>query len=60
MARLDVDVTPAKSGVGFVVDVQASMLEFMEGRVVVPLLLAGGRLLSPARDLHPSFEINGQ
>lgn len=59
MGRYDVYVTPGRSGIGYVLDVQADLLQGLGTRVVVPLLppKASPR---PARSLNPTFDIAGQ
>lgn len=54
MARFDVYRNSA--GEGFLLDVQADLLSYLNTRVVVPLLPSGGEL-QPARGLNPVFEI---
>ena len=56
MARFDVYVSP--DGPGYVVDVQADLLESLKTRVVVPLLPLESAP-KPARRLNPIFEIAG-
>ena len=59
MARLDVYPMPGRSaGRGYVVDVQARLLDHLATRAVVPLLpqTAGP---PPIRDLNPMFDIDG-
>lgn len=58
MARFDVHPTP-RGGRGYVVDVQAGLLEDLGTRVVAPLLSerAAPKLI---RDLNPVFEIDGK
>jgi toxin CcdB len=57
MARFDVYPMPNDKH-GYVVDVQADLLDHLTTRAVVPLLpLADFQL--PIRDLNPIFEING-
>jgi toxin CcdB len=58
MARLDVYPTPGKSGVGYVVDVQADILSGLATRVVVPLIPESA-LSIIAQDLNPVFVIEG-
>ena len=57
MPRLDVYPTPGRGG-GYVVDVQASLLDSLATRAVIPLLPEAAA--PPAlRDLNPVFEIEG-
>lgn len=58
MARFDVFPTPGRAGSGYVLDVQADLLQDLGTRVVVPLLppFSAPR---PARGLNPLFEIAG-
>lgn len=56
MARFDVYVSP--DGVGYVVDVQADLLDMLQTRVVVPLLPRSDAP-TPAKRLNPVFEIEG-
>lgn len=55
MARYDVYANP---GGGFVLDVQADLLDELKTRVVVPLLPLD-TAPQPARRLNPVFEIEG-
>lgn len=57
MARYDVYPMPG-SGKGYVVDVQAELLEHLHTRVVVPLLPEADAP-TPIRELNPIFVING-
>ena len=57
MARLDVFPTPGR-GRGYVVDVQAPLLDHLATRTVIPLLPADAAP-PPIRELNPVFEING-
>lgn len=57
MARYD--VFPNPSGRGFLLDVQADLLDGLNTRVVVPLMPLDSAP-SPARRLNPAFEIEGQ
>ncbi len=59
MARFDVYPSPAKGGVGYVLDVQADLLRDLDTRVVVPLL-PPEQAPKPASGLNPAFEIDGQ
>lgn len=59
MARFDVFPTPGRAGVGYVLDVQADLLQELGTRVVVPLLPPSSAP-RPARGLNPSFEIAGE
>jgi toxin CcdB len=54
MARYD--VFPNPSGGGFVLDVQANLLDGLKTRVVVPLLANPGDV-KPVRKLNPVFTI---
>ena len=55
MPRLDVYRMPGRRS-GYVVDVQADLLDFLTTRTVVPLLEAASAP-PPIRDLHPVFDI---
>jgi toxin CcdB len=57
MSRLDVYPTPGRGG-GYVVDVQAVLLDHLSTRAVVPLL-AAATAPPPIRDLNPVFDIDG-
>lgn len=57
MARLDVYPTPGRTG-GYVVDVQASLLDHLATRAVIPLLPIT-TAPPPIRDLNPVFDIEG-
>jgi toxin CcdB len=57
MARFDVYPMPNNRR-GYVVDVQANLLNHLVTRVVVPLLPLDA-FQSPIRDLNPIFEIDG-
>lgn len=59
MGRFDVYQTPTKGGIGYVLDVQADLLQDLDTRVVVPLL-PPEVAPKPARELNPAFEIDGQ
>ena len=54
MARFDV----YHGKLGYLLDVQANLLEAITTRIVVPLL-PKGRSLEAARQLNPTFEIDG-
>lgn len=58
MGRFQVYPTPGKGRTGYVLDVQADLLQDLGTRVVVPLLPSE---LAPkaARGLNPAFDING-
>jgi len=56
MAKYDVHQFP--SGDGYLLDVQADLLDHLNTRVVVPLL-AQETAPKPARRLNPVFEIGG-
>lgn len=43
---------------GYLLDVQSRFIDFLETRVVVPLL-PPARVPKPIRDLHPVFSIDG-
>lgn len=57
MARFG--VYPNPDGPGYLLDVQADLLDHLNTRVVVPLLPADSAPL-PAGTLNPVFEIEGQ
>ena len=57
MPRLDIHPMPGR-GVGYVVDVQASLLSHLTTRVVVPLL-PEEKAPPPISELNPVFEIMG-
>lgn len=58
MARLDVYPMPGTGPRGYVLDVQAKLLDHLATRVVVPLLpLAAAP--KPIQDLNPVFAIDG-
>lgn len=59
MARFDVYFMPNRGRAGYLLDVQADLLQDLSTRVVVPLVPsdAGPK---PARDLNPRFTIDGQ
>ncbi|SCM79733.1 CcdB-like toxin protein [uncultured Pleomorphomonas sp.] len=57
MARFDVFQNP--DGNGFLLDVQANLLDGLNTRVVVPLLPASSAPL-PARRLNPIFDIEAE
>jgi toxin CcdB len=59
MGRFDVYATPGKAGIGYVLDVQANLLQGLSTRVVVPLMPPQAAP-KPARGLNPAFEIDGQ
>ncbi len=58
MPRLDVHPTPGRRRLGYVVNVQAELLDHLASRVVVPLLpeAAAAKAIS---ELDPVFEIEG-
>jgi toxin CcdB len=58
MARLDVHPMPGKGGRGYVLDVQAGLLDHLATRAVVPLV-AMANAPTPIKDLNPVFEIDG-
>ena len=55
MARFDVYLGKR----GYVLDVQADLLQAISTRIVVPLLPIG-RSLEAARQLNPTFEVDGR
>jgi len=57
MARLDVYPIPGR-GSGYVVDVQAELLDHLASRAVIPLLPAAAAP-PPIRDLNPVLDIDG-
>lgn len=57
MPRLDVYPTPGH-GSGYVVDVQAGLLEGLATRAVIPLLPTA-TAPAPLRELNPVFDIEG-
>ena len=57
MARFDVYAGP--SGTGYVLDVQADVLEDLNTRIVVPLLPVS-QAPAPARGLNPVFDIGAE
>lgn len=59
MGRFDVYPTPGKAGAGYMLDVQADLLNELGTRVVVPLL-PYETAPKAARGLNPEFEINGR
>jgi len=59
MARFDVYARPETNGGGYVLDVQADLLGELSTRVVAPLL-PPAVAPKPARDLNPTFEIEGK
>jgi len=59
MARLDVYPMPGPRGVGYVLNVQASLLDHLGTRVVVPLVPAE-RTSPPIKELNPVFDIDGE
>ena len=59
MGRYDVYPAPGQGGAGYVLDVQADLLQGLSTRVVVPLLPAEAAP-RPARGLSPAFDIDGQ
>ncbi len=52
------DVHKYQSGTGYLLDVQAELLDHLNTRVVVPLLPKDGAP-QPAARLNPEFEIDG-
>ena len=59
MGRYDVYTVLGQGGTGYVLDVQADLLQDLDTRVVVPLL-PPDRAPKPARGLNPAFRIDGQ
>jgi toxin CcdB len=59
MARFDVYPTPGRDGRGYVLEVQADLLNHLRTRAVVPLL-PRANAPPPIRDLNPVFEIGGE
>ncbi len=59
MALFDIYPTPSKNGGGYVIDVQANLLDYLKTRAVVPLLRKTESLL-PTRDLNPVFMVEGE
>ena len=59
MGRFDVYPSPGKNSTGFVLDVQADLLNELATRVVVPLL-PQDTAPKPARGLNRAFEIDGR
>lgn len=59
MARLDVYPMPGKDGRGYVVDVQARLLDHLATRAVVPLVPQAAAP-PPIRDLNPVFDIDDE
>lgn len=57
MARFDVYKNP--DGSGFLIDVQANLLDHLNTRVVVPLMLPN-EAPSPANRLNPTFQIGDE
>lgn len=57
MARFD--VFPNPDGNGFLLDVQANLLDGLNTRIVVPLIPASSAPL-PAKRLNPVFEIGAE
>jgi toxin CcdB len=53
------DVYPNQSGPGYLLDVQADILQQMSTRAVVPLLPLS-EALKPAKTLNPVFDIAGE
>jgi toxin CcdB len=56
VARFDLHRLPG--GEGYLLDVRSPFSDFLETRVVVPLL-PPGQLPKPIRDLHPVFDVDG-
>ncbi|MDP9095188.1 MAG: CcdB family protein [Pseudomonadota bacterium] len=59
MSRFDVYARPGRTGVGYVIDVQADALTIFPSRVVVPLI-HHAEAPKPFRGLNPVFMIAGQ
>ncbi|MCB8883452.1 CcdB family protein [Acidisoma cellulosilytica] len=59
MARFDIHPMPREGRAGFLLDVQANLLQDLSTRVVIPLLPVA---LAPqgAGDLNPTFDIQGR
>jgi toxin CcdB len=57
MARFDVYASP--DGRGYLLDVQADLLDSLNTRVVVPLMPVG-TAPSPAKRLNPEFDIQNE
>lgn len=55
MARFDVYANPG--GAGYLLDVQADLLDGLNTRIVVPLMAANDAP-TPTRRLNPTFKIN--
>jgi len=64
MARYDVHPIPGRDGPrrdgrGYVLDVQAKLLDSLKTRIVVPLVLEADAP-PPIKDLNPVFELHGK
>ena len=59
MGRFDVYPMPGRGGNGYVLDVQADLLQDLDTRAVVPLL-PPQVAPKPAGGLNPTFEIDGR
>jgi toxin CcdB len=59
MARFDVYAMAGRGGVAYVLDVQASLLEHLGTRVVVPLVPLA-KAPPPIKELNPLFDIEGE
>ena len=59
MARHDVYPMPGRDGRGYVLDVQATLLDSFKTRIVVPLLPAADAP-PPIKDLNPVFDLYGK
>ena len=57
MARFDLHRLPGAEG--YLLDVQSQFIDFLETRVVVPLL-PPERVPTPIRDLHPVFVVGAE
>lgn len=53
------DIYPAPSGAGYLLDIQADLLDALNTRVVVPLL-PKSQAPAPANRLNPVFSVEGQ
>ncbi len=58
MARFDIYPMPGKDGRGYILDVQADLLDELKTRAVVPLLPETASI-KPLRDLNPIFMVKG-
>ncbi len=53
------EVFPNPDGAGYLLDVQADLLDVLNTRIVVPLM-PRGKAPKPAKRLNPVFEIEGE